>query len=101
MIGTVERLISQGIIKDEKCKVCNQDTSLIVDVYLKILAIKLFVFPLQKRTVVGCTQCKKGDLKPFEMTSTAKKINFLKLTKKLKFQNVIFQDIYFLLFLFF
>lgn len=72
MIGTRERLISQGIIKNEKCKVCNQDTSLLVDVYLKFLILKIFVFPLEKRTVVCCTQCKKGDLKPFEMTSTAK-----------------------------
>ena len=49
MIGTVERLISQGIIKDEKCKVCNQDTSLLVDVYLKFLILKIFIFPLEKK----------------------------------------------------
>ncbi|NHN26216.1 hypothetical protein FIA58_011055 [Flavobacterium jejuense] len=72
MIGTVERKISHGVIKDEKCKVCNENADLLVDVYIKILAIRIFVFPLEKRTSVSCAKCKKANLKSYELSSTAK-----------------------------
>lgn len=72
MIGTIERKISEGIIKNEKCKVCNEEADLLVDVYIKILAIRIFVFPLEKRTSVSCAKCKKAELKSYELSSTAK-----------------------------
>ncbi|WP_130734356.1 hypothetical protein [Flavobacterium sp. J27] len=89
MIGTVERKISQGVIKEEKCKVCNEEADLLVDVYLKIFVIKFFVFPSEKRTMVSCSKCKKGDLKPYELTSTAKNKLF-KINEAAKIPSVYF-----------